>query len=69
MATHIHGIAPPARPHLPAPSLPASDLLQPLSVEAGLLTPSFKLKRGPLLEHYKAQVEEMYAQLKAGGRS
>jgi long-chain acyl-CoA synthetase len=37
-------------------------------VENELLTPSFKLKRGPLLAHYQTQVDAMYAQIKASGR-
>jgi hypothetical protein len=45
--------------------LPPTHSLQPFSVENGLLTPSFKLKRAPLLEHYKKQVDGMYKDLKA----
>jgi len=33
---------------------------EPWSVDNGLLTPTLKLKRGPILEKYKAQVEELY---------
>jgi long-chain acyl-CoA synthetase len=33
---------------------------EPWTVENGLLTPTFKLKRGPIIERFKAQVESMY---------
>jgi hypothetical protein len=33
---------------------------EPFSVENDMMTPSFKLKRNPLLKHYKAQVDAMY---------
>ena len=34
----------------------------------GLMTPSFKLKRPQLLQHYQAEVDAMYAKLKAAAR-
>jgi long-chain acyl-CoA synthetase len=32
----------------------------PWAVENGLLTPTLKLKRAPIVERYKAQVEDLY---------
>jgi hypothetical protein len=34
------------------------------SVDNNLLTPTFKLKRAPLLKHFQAEVDAMYAALK-----
>lgn len=39
------------------------------AVENDLMTPSFKLKRAPLLKRYKPQVDAMYAALAAAGES
>ena len=36
-------------------------VIPPLTVEAGLLSASLKVKRGPVYERYAAQIEEMYA--------
>lgn len=38
---------------------------EPFSVENDLMTPSFKLKRAPLLKRYQKDVDRMYQQLKA----
>lgn len=38
------------------------------SVENDLVTPSFKLKRAPLLKHYKKEIDVMYQSVKASGR-
>lgn len=35
-------------------------LQEPWTVENGLLTPTLKLKRGPILERYKGRVDELY---------
>ena len=41
---------------------------EPFTVENEMLTPSFKLKRAPLLKHYKKEVDAMYAAVKASAR-
>ena len=33
---------------------------EPWTVESGLVTPTLKLKRGPILEKFKARVDELY---------
>ena len=33
---------------------------EPWTVDNGLLTPTYKLKRGPIMERFRAQVEELY---------
>lgn len=38
------------------------------TVENDLMTPSFKLKRAPLLKRYKPQVDRMYADLAASAQ-
>lgn len=37
------------------------------SVENDLLTPTFKLKRAPLLKHYRKEVDVMYAEVAKAG--
>lgn len=34
------------------------------SVDNGLMTPSFKLKRNQLQKHYQAEIDRMYAEAK-----
>ena len=36
--------------------------MSPFSVENGLLTPTFKLKRHDAKKYYKAQIDQMYAE-------
>lgn len=44
-----------------------SDLNQGFSVENGLLTPTFKLKRVELSRQYKTEIDQAYASLAAVG--
>ena len=38
------------------------------SVDNGLMTPTFKLKRAPLLEAFQSEIDAMYAAINAGAR-
>ncbi len=42
---------------------------EPFTVERDLVTPTFKMRRPQLLKHYKAAVDEMYAQVNAAARA
>lgn len=39
------------------------------SVDNDLMTPTFKLKRPQLQKHYQAIIDDLYAGLKAAGKS
>ncbi len=39
----------------------AALMLEPWTVENGMLTPTLKLKRGPVLEYYQAEIAQLYA--------
>ena len=43
--------------------------LEPFSVDNDLMTPTFKLKRPQLQKRYQAQVDAMYAALKAADKA
>ena len=38
------------------------------SVDNDLMTPTFKLRRAPLLKHYKKDIEALYEELRASGK-
>ncbi|GBF91020.1 hypothetical protein Rsub_03875 [Raphidocelis subcapitata] len=41
---------------------------EPFSVENGLMTPTFKFKRAPLLERFRSEIDDLYARLRSEAR-
>lgn len=38
---------------------------EPFSIEQGIITPTFKMKRKPARDYFKKQIDEMYADIEA----